>query len=135
MTKKRPGVMLYFRWRSALRLLTTEQLGVLFLAILDYGDTGEEPQFDDKFLAFAWSTIRLHIDDDEERYEQVVQKRREAANKRWSDTPALPAAAATPAQPQQEASRQPPRPAASRAAKSTAITPAYADPNVMNRYF
>lgn len=78
-----PGVMLYFRWNNSLRLLSDAQRGRILSAILTYGSTGELPEFDDPFVDFAWQTIRPQVDDDRERYARVVEKRREAANRRW----------------------------------------------------
>lgn len=83
MTKKRPGMMLYFRWRNALKLLSHEQQGKLFSAILAYGETGEAPRFDDRYLVFAWSIIQPEIDEDRCRYEARVQSGRAAVSKRW----------------------------------------------------
>ena len=81
-----PGVMFYFRWLNALRLLSDAQRGRIFSAILVYGSTGELPQFQDPFEEFAWETIRISLDDDRARYARVVEKRREAANRRWEQT-------------------------------------------------
>ncbi len=78
-----PGVMLYFRWNDSLRLLSDAQRGRILSAILAYGSTGEVPEFDDPFVDFAWQTIRPQVDDDRARYARVVEKRREAANRRW----------------------------------------------------
>ena len=78
-----PGVMIYFRWNDSLRLLSDAQRGRILSAILTYGSTGALPEFDDPFVDFAWQTIRPQVDDDRERYARVVEKRREAANRRW----------------------------------------------------
>ena len=43
---KRPGIMLYFSVRPALKRLSAEQKGLLYDAILDYGESGLLPEFD-----------------------------------------------------------------------------------------
>ncbi len=80
----RPGVVVYFELRPALHRLTREQQGSLFCAILDYGDEGLVPQFDDMTLQVLWEVIQPRLDADNERYMNVVEARREAANRRWS---------------------------------------------------
>ena len=79
-----PGVMLHFEWMDSLQQLSHEQLGRLFLAILEYGKNGTVPEWDDRFLLFVWNVLRPHLDLDRKRYEAVVEKRRAAANKRWN---------------------------------------------------
>ena len=60
---KRPGVMLYFDLRPSLKLLSTEDRGRLFDAILDYAELGVVPELDG-MLAMAWEFIRPRIDKD-----------------------------------------------------------------------
>lgn len=79
-----PGVMLYYRWNQALQLLTDAQRGQILSAILTYGTTGTVPDFDEPITAFAWQVIQPQMDADRERYAQIVEKRREAANRRWN---------------------------------------------------
>lgn len=81
-TAKRPGVMLWFDIRPSLKRLSNEEKGRLFEAIMDYGETGVLPDFEG-MTGIAWDFIRPRIDLDAERYEQAVQQRRDAVNKRW----------------------------------------------------
>lgn len=60
---KRPGIMLYFEVRPALRRLSDEEKGRLFEAILDYGENGILPIFDG-CLGVAWDFIQPRIDAD-----------------------------------------------------------------------
>lgn len=82
MSKKRPGVLLYFDVRPSLRRLSLEEKGRLFEAILDYGEQGEPPQFDG-MLGIAWDFIQPRLDIDAERYDQRCRQAQEAAQKRW----------------------------------------------------
>ena len=80
---KQPGVMFYFEIRPCLGRLTPEEKGVLFEAILDYGQFGREPELAGG-PGVAWDFIRPKLDRDRERYEAMVEQRRQAAEKRWA---------------------------------------------------
>lgn len=80
----KPGVMLYFDLRPCLKRLTQEQKGQLFEAILEYGEFGAVPNFDDDIgLTIAWDFIRNMVDRDDKRYSDISKKRSEAATKKW----------------------------------------------------
>ena len=79
---KQPGVMFYFEIRPCLGRLTPEEKGVLFEAILDYGQFGREPELAGG-PGVAWDFIRPKLDLDRERYEQICQKRTAAVQARW----------------------------------------------------
>lgn len=79
---KQPGVMLYFDIRPCLERLTMDQQGMLFRAILDYGEEGIEPDFD-YMLGIAWDFIKPRLERDRERYEEKVRQCEEAARRRW----------------------------------------------------
>ena len=128
MAKKKPGVMLYFRWRNSLRLLNHQQLGQLFAAILDYGETGQQLQSDDPFLLFAWNAILPDMDQDTLRYEQIVEKRRQAAGKRWEQTTPPPSPAV-----REEQVRDFPR-TAPRTAVGQSHMAAHSNPSIIDRY-
>ena len=69
----KPGSILYHDNIPALRHLSYEELGRLFLAILQYGQDGTEPQFEGA-LAMAWAFIKPKLDRDEERYQESVAR-------------------------------------------------------------
>lgn len=71
--------MLYFSIRPSLNFLNREQLGDLFLAILDYAEYGTKPDFIDPLLGMAWSFVSSGIDRDWEAYLEKVDKRKYAA--------------------------------------------------------
>lgn len=68
----RPGVMIYFNAIPALSYLSYEQKGMLFEAILQYAQSGNEPDFQDPMLGMVWSLIKGGIDKDGEEYEKKV---------------------------------------------------------------
>lgn len=70
----KPGVMFYFEVRPCLKRLNSEEKGLLFEAILEYGEHGSEPDFDGA-VGVAWDFIKPGIDRDTDRYgNQVLQK-------------------------------------------------------------
>ncbi len=76
--------VLYKDWRDVVEDLTDEELGKLFRAILDYVNDCQVESFDGRTgLGVAFKTIRKQIDVNCQKYEQVVEKRRKAAQKRW----------------------------------------------------
>ena len=81
MDKKQPGIMLYFDIRPSLKRLSTQEKGVLFEAMLDYGEFGVVPELDG-LLGVAWDFIQPRLDRDRERYGARVVQRKYAAYSR-----------------------------------------------------
>lgn len=75
--KNRPGVIVYFEIIPALTLLSNEEKGLLFDALLTYASTNVEPNFDGK-LAVAWVFLKHASDRDGERYKERILKTRYA---------------------------------------------------------
>ena len=71
-------VLLYEDDENMFNLLPLEQRGILISAVLAYALHSKPPDFDDLAMHLAFEHIRLHIDRDAERYEEVRQRRREA---------------------------------------------------------
>ena len=82
--RKKPGVMLYFELFPFLKGLPEDDFKTLVLAILEYGEYGVIPQFEDKALALVWPLVQARVKRDGERYDDIVAQRRKAAEKRWS---------------------------------------------------
>lgn len=72
----KPGVMFYFNMRPSSKLSSMERLQ-LYDAILDYGQTGEIPNFSGA-LGVAWDYIQPTLDEDNARYEATREKRAKA---------------------------------------------------------
>ena len=81
---KKPGVVVYFDLRPALRRLSDEEKGRLFDAILSYGETGEEQELDGA-VAIAFDFVKPRIDADADAYSRKVERRQAAANARWAN--------------------------------------------------
>ena len=84
MTKNAPGVLLYFDLRPALDLLTYEEKGEIFDAILAYGEDGTVPDFDSDVLNMLWAFVVRRIDADRANYLAKCEKNRQRALKRWN---------------------------------------------------
>ena len=83
--KRPPGVMLFFsEIRPVLALLTYEESGRAFEALLEYGQNGTEPVFEGN-LAKLWPFFKKIVDSDIERYLEIRKKRKAAADKRWGN--------------------------------------------------
>ena len=78
--------MVYFETRNCIKRLDLEEIGRLFLAILEYAENGIPPTFsgeDEISLCIAWDIVKPKIDADNERYLDVCEKRSKAASERW----------------------------------------------------
>lgn len=78
-----PGVMLYSGFYEALKALPLDMVGTLTIALMEYNMFGTVPAFEG-IAAFAWAFIKDYADHDQQRYQQQVERRRAAAEKRWN---------------------------------------------------
>lgn len=74
----KPGVMFYFDVRPCIKRLNLNEKGQLFEAILDYAESGIEPELDGA-LGIAWDFIQPRLDQDAERYGNKVLQKQYAA--------------------------------------------------------
>lgn len=88
MTAKSKGFLLYPNQWPALSRLSEVKLGMLLAAIFDWmNNPNDEARVEarlDNETAIAFRFLRLQIDIDDEKYQQIVEKRRNAAQKRWA---------------------------------------------------
>ena len=70
----RPGIMLYFDILEPIRVLPDADKGRLFVAMLEYGQSGKAPEFEG-MLAMAWGFVKPNLDLDEEAYENAKVQR------------------------------------------------------------
>ena len=73
----RPGIMLYFDILEPIKVLPDADKGRLLVAMLEYGQTGNVPEFDG-MLALAWGFVKPKIDKDSEEYNRTILKRQYA---------------------------------------------------------
>lgn len=79
MAEQRPGIMIRFSSLEAIKLLSAEDAGRLFVGLLEYGQSGIEPDGFDGALKIVWSFLRPEIDADGERYHEKILQSRYAA--------------------------------------------------------
>ena len=77
MAAGKKSFVLYHDIRTPLELLTDEQRGKLFIALLNYSEYGELPDFDGALL-MAFAFIRMSLDRDAEAWAEKRAKRAEA---------------------------------------------------------
>ena len=76
--KKPKGFFTYFHMSDVIGLLSDEQAGRLYKALMRYGDTGELPDLsDDLPLNMAFSLMKKEIDVNVERYNERCERNRE----------------------------------------------------------
>lgn len=73
--------VLYTSQYEAVAELSTAQKGELFDALFQYVKTGEEPNFSDRETKMAFNFMRIQIDRDNAKYEEVCERRRAAGRK------------------------------------------------------
>ena len=78
---KKASVLLYIEWAGPLRCLPLDDVGRLFLAMMDYTATGENPVFDSPGAAMAWEFIRMRLDENQEKWENICQHRQTAGRR------------------------------------------------------
>lgn len=68
--KEKPGVIIYWSSFDSLQGLDPERFKEMFLAIRNYSQYGEVPDFgDDPFLLLLWPMIKSGVDKDTANYE------------------------------------------------------------------
>lgn len=73
----KPGVMIYFNMRPSRRFSAAKR-AMLYDAMLDYAETGAEPDFQGA-MAIAWETIIPILARDQAKYAELCEKRSKAA--------------------------------------------------------
>lgn len=71
--------MVYFDLFDSLKEYNHQEIGELFLAMLEYAMTGVLPDFNDRGMRTLWKSIQPKIDRDNERYQKTVEARQYAA--------------------------------------------------------
>ena len=81
MDEGKKSVILYTEWAQPLKVLSLEDKGRIFDAILSYSETGKTPHFDSAAAEMAFSFIRLRLDENVRKWTDVRQKRQEAGKR------------------------------------------------------
>lgn len=73
---KRSGIVIRFDICPALREPTDAEVGQLFRALLEYGQTGVLPDFQDRTLRTVWRQLQARADQDAAEYSEKCQRNR-----------------------------------------------------------
>ena len=71
------------RDKKLFKRLTDAEVGRLFRAMIEYTESGVEPEIEDRALGLVWDSLKEQIDYDSCAYDEVRKKRRTAAESRW----------------------------------------------------
>lgn len=83
---EQPGVMIYFDIKNCIKRLDLEEIGQLFVGILDYAENLKMPNFLREIhspLCVAWDVIQPKIDNDKKNYFDKCESRAYAAYCRY----------------------------------------------------
>lgn len=81
MKQERSTVMLYLDIEEAIKRLSDEAAGEVFKAIFSYVRTQEEPSFKNESSYYSFGFIRAKLDEDKDRIDEIIRKRKEAGRK------------------------------------------------------
>ena len=70
----------YTEYREAIEDMTDEEAGMLLKALISYAE-GEEIKIKDKAVRMVFLTIKPRLDRDRAKWQETVEKRREAGQK------------------------------------------------------
>ena len=85
MENNRKYFIVPLEYAEELDLFTNEQLGELFRALLHYSAYGTDSDSNSFPIKLMYRILKKGIDQNFENYEEVKNKRRDAANKRWKN--------------------------------------------------
>lgn len=77
MAEKRRSFILFADRKKEIDMLTNEQAGAIFKAILAYVDAEEEPSFDDLALSVLFSVFKSQIDENAKKYADKAKRNEE----------------------------------------------------------
>ncbi|MBR1529611.1 MAG: hypothetical protein IJ642_09985 [Oscillospiraceae bacterium] len=79
---KKKSFILFIDRKKELAMLNNEQAGILFKAVMEYADTGEELVSDDLGVRMLFSVFQSQIDSTMEKYEEKCQRNKQIAIER-----------------------------------------------------
>tara|TARA_R110000764_G_scaffold39555_4_gene88467 strand:+ start:844 stop:1323 length:480 start_codon:yes stop_codon:yes gene_type:complete len=83
---------IYNSWKDAIELLSTEEQGTMLMNLFKYSE-GMEPTLNTSGLKLVWASMRYLLERDSAKYEEAVQRGKNAASKRQAAVPQSKAAA------------------------------------------
>lgn len=81
---KKKSFVFYTRYRKLFERLTAEEVRDVVFAMIEYTETGDQPEYEDRAVAMAWDEIKEQLDFDDAEYRKTCAKRKAAAEARWN---------------------------------------------------
>lgn len=72
------GIIIRPEWYESFKELTAAEVGEILMAALDYRISGTLPKFKDRAVRMTFSRLRAELDADQQKYQEIVEKRRQA---------------------------------------------------------
>ena len=83
---RKKSFLVYCDISDQIDILSNEDVGKLFRAAINFAKDGVVEKFEDKALALMFMGMKNQIERDAERYQDICDKRRRAAQNRWLET-------------------------------------------------
>ncbi len=77
------SMLIHHDFIHTFRLLTYEELGRLIMAAMEFDAYGTVTEFDDRLMNATYYRLTECLKRNSEKYDEMIQKRTEAAKKRW----------------------------------------------------
>ena len=79
--KAKDSFVVFTDWAQPMKSLPLDDVGRLFLAMVEYTESGKVPEIESPSAAMAFEFIRLRLDDNRQKWEDVRQRRSEAGRR------------------------------------------------------
>ena len=76
--------LFYTSWLGSIKQLNKAQQGELFVALLEYAESGEKPVFNELALSVLFTEYSQTIDRDKAKYKERCEKNKANITKRWA---------------------------------------------------
>ena len=77
---------IYNSWKDAIELLSTEEQGTMLMNLFKHSE-GMEPTLDTSGLKLVWAGMKFLLEQDNAKYQEAVQRGKNAASKRQLTAP------------------------------------------------
>lgn len=77
------AMLIHHDFLHTFRLLTYEEIGRLIMAAMEFDIDGTVTEFDDRMMNACYYRLTECLKRNSDKYEEITQKRIEAAKKRW----------------------------------------------------
>ena len=79
------GFIFHFENIEDIEDMSLEEQGLMFRAMIEFAQTGKEPEFEDRVMRAAWKPIRRRMSKDKERYDSICERNSKNIKSRWKN--------------------------------------------------